>query len=761
MKKILYLAAFIMFLLCNLPAFADPFSDVPSGHWSYDAVQILEEKGLVEGYPDGLFKGDRPMTRYEMAMVVARIVAKLEQVQASIPGMPDLSVYATKSDMEILDKLLKEYKKELDALGVRVSNIEDTMGKLTSRVSELERIKVSGTFSNVFCTIGYSPGASNTAGPGTPSGNHDGTGPSVIPDQDRYFLGRTMYQGSAVTSKLDLTVTAKIADNIKGGGDFVAWSGFGEKGLAEWDGLMPPYNPLGSGFAGGTNYKVDLATLWFKTEGDWNISGKFGDYRLSKVSKNLFAGPRSLYVYGGALLLPINGINVSGTLYKTVDIEAFMARNINASINFDYPSPVNPLYYYGGPGYSQSNWSWYPLATPYNNGAGASHVYSYEKISPGQYDNYLYGVYGGYSFLEGKARVEGGYLNLFEDFASNPDVASARVNPKGAYYYGVNGYYTTGEKNKVKISAEFNQTSFNYNLRDTTHVTQKGSYFIVGADVDMEPVKFSGKFIRIDANYDPFSYHYVWDKVYLDGHHDSWTNWKYGSFENGTRWGKYRPNRIGFNAGFDWFFGGEKEGQAYVDYTYIKQLHPTLITSDENSFQKYDLLTGLPVADTIGANIYGNQESLNMFTVNDPAEGKEYHIGVGGKYTFNKKLHIWGMYDRYNFSRDFTWVHLNAANQAYNHDITMSFVYTGVTYDVTDKFSVQGNFAYAKGAGVEEKGTSMDFRQVIPGVSLRYAFNDSSDFIVDYKYFNYVDNITAGAKDYNANRLTTRLVVKF
>ena len=142
----------ILIILCfiiSLPAMADPFSDVPQGHWAYDAVQMLEEKGLVEGYPDGLFKGERPMTRYEMAMVVARVIAKLEQLQSSIPEMPDLSIYATKTDLEAINKLIGEYGNELDALGVRVTNVEDTLGKLSGRVEELERIKLSGTFESV------------------------------------------------------------------------------------------------------------------------------------------------------------------------------------------------------------------------------------------------------------------------------------------------------------------------------------------------------------------------------------------------------------------------------------------------------------------------------------------------------------------------------------------------------------------------------------------------------------------------------------
>lgn len=52
------------------------FPDVPSNHWAYQAVQGLADKGLVEGYPDGTFGGDKMMTRYEFASIIYRAVQK-------------------------------------------------------------------------------------------------------------------------------------------------------------------------------------------------------------------------------------------------------------------------------------------------------------------------------------------------------------------------------------------------------------------------------------------------------------------------------------------------------------------------------------------------------------------------------------------------------------------------------------------------------------------------------------------------------------
>ena len=72
MKKTLLLAMTIAMGITASAYAANPFSDVPAGHWAYDAVNKLAAEGVVEGYPDGTYGGDRLMTRYEMAQIVAK-----------------------------------------------------------------------------------------------------------------------------------------------------------------------------------------------------------------------------------------------------------------------------------------------------------------------------------------------------------------------------------------------------------------------------------------------------------------------------------------------------------------------------------------------------------------------------------------------------------------------------------------------------------------------------------------------------------------
>ena len=117
-------------------ASATPFSDVPANHWAYQAIQSLAADGLVEGYPDGKFKGDRPLTRYEMAVLVARVIAKLQANGAQ---------FASKADLDKLQKLIDALKDELDSLGVRVTNLEDALDALDKRTKFAQSIQLHGT----------------------------------------------------------------------------------------------------------------------------------------------------------------------------------------------------------------------------------------------------------------------------------------------------------------------------------------------------------------------------------------------------------------------------------------------------------------------------------------------------------------------------------------------------------------------------------------------------------------------------------------
>ncbi|MDR5702734.1 MAG: S-layer homology domain-containing protein, partial [Armatimonadota bacterium] len=139
MKKAALFVTAALLLALVAPVFAQPFADVPTDHWAYDAIAELAAKGLVEGYPDGTFKGDRALTRYEMAMIVARLLARIEAVAAQIPGPPPpppapevrkADVDALRSSIDTINRLVREFQFDLQALGVRIESIEEELRTL-------------------------------------------------------------------------------------------------------------------------------------------------------------------------------------------------------------------------------------------------------------------------------------------------------------------------------------------------------------------------------------------------------------------------------------------------------------------------------------------------------------------------------------------------------------------------------------------------------------------------------------------------------
>ena len=122
MKKSLVLAMAMALGVTASAYAANPFSDVPAGHWAYDAVNKLAAAGVVDGYPDGTYGGDKLMTRYEMAQIVAKAMAKGANV----------------------DKLAAEFADELDSLGVRVANLE----------KKSDNVKITGQFRASYKDVG-------------------------------------------------------------------------------------------------------------------------------------------------------------------------------------------------------------------------------------------------------------------------------------------------------------------------------------------------------------------------------------------------------------------------------------------------------------------------------------------------------------------------------------------------------------------------------------------------------------------------------
>ena len=160
-----------------LAAPANPFSDVPAKHWSYDSVNKLAQAGVISGYGDGTFKGDKTLTRYEMATIVAKAMANADKADAET--------------LKTIEALKAEYGTELSNLGVRVDNLEKNASK----------VKFTGEI------------------------------------RERYEDSEDATTADKTTSKtrVRITMTAPIADNVTFKGRIHSESEWGQSGTASLD----------------------------------------------------------------------------------------------------------------------------------------------------------------------------------------------------------------------------------------------------------------------------------------------------------------------------------------------------------------------------------------------------------------------------------------------------------------------------------------------------------------------------------------------
>ncbi len=182
MKKALLATAALAMVTAPVLAQDGPFKDVPNEHWAYQAIDRLAQLKVILGDPDGQFHGKRTLTRYEMAVMLARLLDILDQRYVRQP-LPDMSGFATKadlankadkgevkaadpvdlspyqlksdavkkSDVDLIRKMVAELQPELVSLGVDVDAVKKRLTSVENRVTKLEndlkkRLKITGGF---------------------------------------------------------------------------------------------------------------------------------------------------------------------------------------------------------------------------------------------------------------------------------------------------------------------------------------------------------------------------------------------------------------------------------------------------------------------------------------------------------------------------------------------------------------------------------------------------------------------------------------
>ena len=123
---------------------ANPFVDVPSDSWAYKSVVELADAGIIQGVDGSYFQGERNITRYEAAEMVAKAMAHMDK--------------ASVEQRALINKLADEYADELNNLGVRVSALENRVGNV--KLSGDARIRFQHQDTSSEASTGYKKDAS-------------------------------------------------------------------------------------------------------------------------------------------------------------------------------------------------------------------------------------------------------------------------------------------------------------------------------------------------------------------------------------------------------------------------------------------------------------------------------------------------------------------------------------------------------------------------------------------------------------------------
>jgi hypothetical protein len=455
-KHFKYLVLTLCFIL-SWPAVAAPlFPDVPENHWAKDAVAALAAKGLVEGYPDGTFKGDRSASRWETAMIVARLLAKMEQAHAT---------FATKAELDELRKLVNALRQELDALGVRVDNLEEEVDQIDKRVSELERITFYGyvdsrvafqSFRNTgrasmrslnpginFDTINYNAIVGTSGGAGGFTAPFTGTGPAgailppgqsaVVPTFNPFTTGvltttnwrtgRPLTSGTGFSARAVLGLDININDEFDVGVEFSAYSSQGDAVVDAWYGVQQPYlsNPFTASNvnAAGANQSLNRQPFTRMTLDRFWI-------RHNDSGTKLIVGAYDEHEFNGAVFRGL--LNPSEFGSKYLDNFGFL---VDGSFAVDEDEDININWQVMGSLLPSGSTGPFTPGTP---GAGTD------------YQSYVGGIKVGVDFHDERGRVDFNFLRAADEASNGALLTTGLIQvpnlSRQLSWVNPNGFYT-------------------------------------------------------------------------------------------------------------------------------------------------------------------------------------------------------------------------------------------------------------------------------------------------------------------------------
>lgn len=144
--RIMRIAAIIAGLAVTLlgrSVLAQAPKDVPQDHWAYAAVNDLASKGLIKGYPpNGDFFGKRTVTRYEMAVIIQRVLRAIDELLAKKADKGDVKpapAGVSQAQLDEVRKLVDDFKIELTVIGTDLQKVKDQIGEVAAKADAAQR----------------------------------------------------------------------------------------------------------------------------------------------------------------------------------------------------------------------------------------------------------------------------------------------------------------------------------------------------------------------------------------------------------------------------------------------------------------------------------------------------------------------------------------------------------------------------------------------------------------------------------------------
>ena len=427
-----------------MPAIAqDNFPDVPENHWAYKELARMKAEGLLVGYPDGLFRGGRPASRYELAVAIHAVWANLKGITDGLKGQIDdimkrIEGAPTKADIDNLRaaidalqnqvkvnsddiaglrKLIDEFRGELQKLGADVDQMKKDIASLDKRVTALEKSKlpfdVHGDL-NIFALGGYS--------------GHDGEFGMGVDGRILGF-GRGDYAGQPVGITRDLTVlhegALRLDSNNETGPHFHATFVLGNMLGASEEAAIG-----GTGF--GNQSRLSVGSPWNEGNTSWYAQDFYVDFDTSvaslgfnakigrvgyKIDPYLFQRPdntpyfdnerwdNGLWMFDGAILgfkfgsaklnvfggrnsdrLATDGTEIQPMFAGNHDFEFHPIGETNGSLQVDQSLGVHLQLPIGGKGHINLAYLWLDSNTVVNQGSSTLEPYNRVAVYGGDID---------------------------------------------------------------------------------------------------------------------------------------------------------------------------------------------------------------------------------------------------------------------------------------------------------------------------------------------------------------------------------------